>query len=119
MPNVGTLISVFNKKKTRDNPRITSSSCNCRNKKICPHQGKCQQECVVYQAKIYKDIDDCNKDINPKVYIGATRDIFKKRYYNHTSSFNIEKTKHSTTLSSYVWKIRQENNKDPILKWEI
>ena len=37
------------------------------------------------------------------------KDSFKKRYSSHNSSFRYRKYKLSTTLSSYVWKLKDEN----------
>lgn len=116
MPNVASLINGYNMRKTKDKPQTAHPRCNCRNKKTCPLQGMCQQECVIYQVKICKDIVN-NNDENSKIYIGSTQNVFKKWYYNHISSFNNEKL--STTLSTYIYKFRRDNNKEPILKWEI
>ena len=44
-----------------------------------------------------------------ETYTGVTKDSFKKRYSGHKSSFNNKKYEHSTTLSSYVWKLKNEN----------
>ena len=46
---------------------------------------------------------------NLKYCIDVTKDSFKKRYSGHKSSFNNKKYEHSTTLSSYVWKLKNEN----------
>ena len=49
-------------------------------------------------------------------YIGSTID-FKKRYSQHKSSFNIRPTAH-TTLSSYVWKLKDKSIPFEI-RWSI
>ena len=43
---------------------------------------------------------------------------FKKRYYGHTSSFRNRDDKHSTTLSSHIWNIK-DRHENYNLKWEI
>lgn len=118
MPNIASLINTYNKRKIKDKPHRAPPKCNCRSKNACLLQGKCQQECVVYQVKIYKD-KLSNTNENPKVYIGFTQNSIKTWYYNHLSSFNNERDKRNTMLSTYVWKIKHDYNKDAILKWEI
>ena len=44
-----------------------------------------------------------------ETYTGITKDSFKKRFSDHKSSFKNKKYEHSTTLSSYVWKLKNEN----------
>ena len=54
-----------------------------------------------------------------KRYIGYTQGTFKHRYSNNRNSFTDEKYKHSTSLSDYVWEIKNRQGIDPILKWEV
>ena len=49
----------------------------------------------------------------------STLGEFKTRYYNHKTSFSHEKYRHSTTLSSYVWELKDNKGIDPIMKWEV
>ena len=49
----------------------------------------------------------------------STQEEFKTRYYNHRTSFSHEKYRHSTTLSSYVWEVKDKKGIDPLLKWEV
>ena len=79
------------------------AKCNCRDKVMCPLKGKCKQECVVYKVEVYSD--PCSNE-DKKVYFGSTQGEFKIRYYNHRTSFSHEKYRHSTTLSNYVWEIK-------------
>ena len=74
--------------------------CNCRNKNTCPIPGECNQKNVVYQVEIWGD----NKIM---YYYGSTED-FKTRYYKHKASFNKRQSLH-TTLSSYIWKLKDNN----------
>ena len=78
----------------------TKPNCNCRNKENCPIQGECNQTNVVYQAVVHGDS-------KKMIYIGSTVD-FKSQYSKHKSSFNKRPTAH-TTLSSYIWKLKDEN----------
>ena len=44
-----------------------------------------------------------------ETYTGVTKDSFKKRYGGHKSSFNNRAYEHSTTLSTYIWKLKDQN----------
>ena len=85
--------------------------CNCqkRNKKVCQIPGECNQKNVVYQAEVHGD----NKVMK---YFGSTED-FKQRWYVHKSSLEKRPTNH-TTLSSYVWKLKDKNI-TPKVTWSI
>lgn len=66
--------------------------------------------------EISRNISTTNNE-NNKEYIGSTECNFKKRYYNHISSFKNEK--YRTKLFKYVQSIQQEQRINLILKWEI
>jgi hypothetical protein len=71
--------------------------------------GECDQKNVVYQADVHGD----NKIMK---YFGSTEN-FKSRYYKHKSSFKDRPANH-TTLSSYIWKLKDK--KIPFkVKWSI
>ena len=44
-----------------------------------------------------------------KFYVGSTGLTFKNRYTKHKHSFRHEKNSNATTLSQYIWKLK--NNK--------
>ena len=85
--------------------------CNCqtRNEQECPLPGECDQKNVVYQADVHGD----NKIMK---YFGSTEN-FKKRYYQHKSSLKDRPANH-TTLSSYVWKLKDKEVPFEV-KWSI
>ena len=116
MPNINGIINKSNIAKLNKEKNKGIAKCNCRDKVKCPLEGKCKQECVVYNVEVYSDPGN---DRNKKVYFDSTQREFKTRYYNHRMSFSHEKYKHSTTLSSYVWEIKDKKGIDPILKWEV
>ena len=68
---------------------------------------------MLYSAKVIKQTDT-------RSYVGQTSNTFKLRHANHKSSFNSkkEKLKHSTTLSSYVHKLKQQGE-DYSIEWSI
>ena len=101
--NVGNIIKSHNKK------LINSSNhheqpCNCRKKEDCPLEGKCRTENIIYKCI-------ASTSGHPdKVYLGTAEGDFKKRYYNHISSFKNETQMNKTTLAKYVWEQKQSHD---------
>ena len=58
---------------------------------------------------------DNNKE---ESYIGLTDNTFKTRYNGHTSSFRNEQYRNATTLSNYIWTLKDKNI-NYSLKWKI
>ena len=54
-----------------------------------------------------------------QAYIGISENEWKKRYYNHSKSFQNKRYKNETSLSSYVWKIKKETRQMPTLTWSV
>ena len=98
LPNMGARISQHNSRIIGKKPE--EMTCNCRDQ--CPFPGKCRTDKVIYRATV---------ETNDKVetYVGITAGEFKKRYQKHTSDFTNQNTKNATTLSTYIWKLREEN----------
>ena len=115
MPNVKSIISCHNRKILR--PSVNQQQekyCNCIRKETCPMQGKCLTEKVIYQATM--KTPEPNSTV--KKYIGLCETTFKKRYANHKKSFNHERYKNSTTLSTEFWRLKNANL-HPIITWRI
>ena len=99
------------------NKKITSKTldsipdCNCRNKTTCPLQGKCRTTNVIFKCLVQAN------ETPDKVYIGLAED-WKARYGNHTKSFKHKKYANETSLSSYVWELK-DKGKTPSLTWSI
>ena len=53
-----------------------------------------------------------------KSYVGLVEGDFKRRWNNHNQSFRRSEYEKSTTLSSYVWSLR-DRGCDFSMKWEI
>ena len=68
-------------------------------------RGACLTENILYYARISCD----DETYKPKLYKGICETTFKKRYANHKKSFNVEKNKNDTKLSTEYWKLA--NNK--------
>ena len=115
MPNVQQIISSHNKRVANkmDANTHTDDNCNCKGDRQCPLNGNCQTRSVIYQATV-------TRQDNPIVetYVGLTANTFKKRYDGHTSSFRNEKQRKDTTLSDYIWKLKDDNVQYSIT-WKI
>ena len=88
MPNINCIINKSNITKLNKEKYKEIAKCNCRDKVTCPLKGKCKQECVVHKVEVYSD--SCS-DSNKKVYFWSTQGEFKIWYYNHKTSFSLEK----------------------------
>ena len=67
-------------------------------------RGACLTEKFLYYARI-----SCkDKTYKPKLYKGIWKTTFKKRYTNDKKSFNMEKSKNNTKLSTEQWKLAND-----------
>ena len=88
-------------------------SCNCRGKAECPLNGQCKVTDIIYKCTVLSS----NKP--NKVYLGTAESDFKKRFYNHRKSFNNEGSANDTTLSKYIWELKETSNSSSALIWSI
>ena len=112
LPNISSVISAHNKKVLSSAPPVTNA-CNCRNKELCPLNGKCREKQVIYQCHVKSSEND-----QGVYYIGLTENTFKERWYQHKTSFKYQHKANATELSKYVWGL-QKNDITPNLTWEI
>ena len=115
MPNVKQIISNHNRsvQNNQNLDQTTEKKCNCRKDKTCPLDGNCLTEGVIYQSTVTRL--DNNKD---ETYIGLTDNSFKTRFNGHTCSFRNVDKRNATTLSQYIWKLKDQ--KIPYnVKWRI
>ena len=114
-PNIKAIINGHNKRLLNKNTDPTPT-CNCRANNNCPVEGKCQLKNVIYRATVTSGSNDI------KQYIGSTSRNFKKRLYEHRTSFpsntRIVKPKNCTELANHIWKLKDKNIQYHI-KWEI
>ena len=112
---MGGIISGHNKKilnnEKNNLSENTDCKCNCHEDKICPVEKNCLQKSVVYEATI-------KTDSITKKYIGSAETTFKQRWYGHKSSFKYKQKQNETSLSKYIWELK-EANKDFDIKWKI
>ena len=92
------IINSHNKKVTTQNTVITPP-CNCRSIEECALEGRCRVE----------NVTSVNED---KAYLG-TAEEFKQRFYNHKKSFKNKRYSNETTLSKYIWDIKEKYNEIP------
>ena len=113
MGNMGSIIKAHNNKILNNkNDLIKRETCNCQDKPICPLNGKCQSNNIVYRAQVKVNNGD------GKSYIGSTENSFKTRYNNHKCSFNNLKYGKRTELSKYIWKTKESGHQYSI-DWDI
>ena len=102
----------------RRNSKITSAPCNqlalcnCQVKGECPMDGKCQTMDAVYNCHVTSSGPQ-------KIYFGLAEGKWKQRYYNHKKSFNHKRYSHETTLSSYMWHLKETLDETPSLKLSV
>ena len=107
MSNIESIISNHNRKllntERNKNKSQNERRCNCRNgKDSCPLQGNCLSSSIIYKADIVQSAKTSS-------YIGLSSNAFKERFNNHVSSFNNEKLKECTSLSKYIWGLKEKN----------
>ena len=107
------VIKRHNKKILYNNHPRNEEACHCRNQNECPLMGSCGKKSLVYQATITS-----NNNTMKKNYIGMTEGSFKTRFNNHMLSFNRRKYSTKTTLSKYIWELK-DNYEDYNIKWSI
>ena len=110
------IISNHNKKilnKEKNSHNNTKKKCDCKNlnRNLCPLEGNCINETVVYKATVSIGTEE-------RTYIGSTEGVFKKRFNNHKSDFKYERNKSKTTLATYIWDCKAKDI-TPSVKWDI
>ena len=116
MPNMNQILSNHNKKilnKINHSEEEPSKTCNCRNTNVCPLNGHCLDDCVVYEATVTQT--QTNKQ---DTYIGLTENTFKTRYNLHKSSFKLPHKRNATCLSERIWELKDKSI-DHTIKWTI
>ena len=113
---MGAIINSYNVKVLRE-PEARSRTCNCRPETkggpiICPLDGKCLTKCIIYKASVTAP------GKSTKTYIGLSEREFKDRYTKHKHSFTEVKRRNDTSLSAYMWSLKDEGHQGRI-KWEI
>ena len=110
VPNFKSLISSHNTKLLKGD--TVDPPCNCQKSRVCPIPGECLKENVVYTATVTPSVGD------QETYVGMTSTTFKERLANHDKSFNHIKYSTETSLSKFIWKLK-DRNIDYTINWRI
>ena len=112
MGNMKSLINRHNAKILQAEAPTEAKGCNCRKNSACPLNGAWLTESLVYKATVLAENHE------PQTYIGMTEHNFKTRFRNHKMSFENPNYRSSTTLSKYMWDLKEEETNYEI-KWSI
>ena len=115
--NMESLIKQHNRKVSQGETVPDESTCDCRNPENCPLDGRCGTTNVNYSAEVTHN-NDTGREIS-KTYIGLSEPAFKKRYTVHLHTFNNRGTPNDTSLSRYIWHLKDEGYTDFQIKWSI
>ena len=107
-----TIVKQHNARILKPTDANNNSNCNCRKKVHCPLNGPCLTPSIVYQANV-----TLTNQIS-RIYIGMTEHDFKTRYRNHILSFNNRRYSGSSTLSKFVWELKESYTESSI-EWSI
>ena len=114
MGNMKSIITAHNRKllseKNEPQSEKQKKNCNCQKRRICPLDGECLTENVIYKATVTSEVEE-------KEYVGSTGNNFKTRYNQHKASFKNKKTK-TTELAKYIGELEDKRIKFDI-KWRI
>ena len=110
MPNMERIISSRNTKILTDCP-AQSKTCNCSKNTVCPLDGNCQVDNLVYQTTVEAEND------TKEYYIGLASTTFKARWHTHKSSIKNEEV-NQTSLSRHIRKLEKKNIKYK-LSWKL
>ena len=114
MPNVKSIINTHNRKVLSEKPSENVTKCDCRNAEHCPLDGSCLVTESLYEATISSNLPRYES----KIYKGISEPQFKVRVKNHEKSFNHNRYKNDTTLSTEYWRIKGLNG-EPKVTWRV
>ena len=116
-PNLQSILARHNQrvlKEFRESQLPPRIMCNCRDRNNCPMDNKCLTDSIVYRA----DVTASGSVQETRFYIGLTGSFFKQRFSAHKTSFTQEKYKDATSLSTYIWQLKNKGA-DYSIKWSI
>ena len=113
MPNLATRLSNLNKAKLKQSqPAPPPTTCTCT-KEPCPVPGSWKKSDVIYTAKVN------TSDGQPsEFYTGMSAYPFMVRLGNHKQSFIKRNLEHKSTLSTFIWKLKDKGI-DYNIEWDI
>ena len=113
MPNVKSFVNGHNKKILTQESRNDARKCNCPAGEICPMNGNCLSENTLYSGKISSDLPN----YAPRKYLGLSEPEWKKRFYNHTHSFN-NREYAKCEIAKEIWRIKDQGGSYNV-EWDI
>ena len=108
MSNLKATIDGHNETVLQNTPPPKAKLCNCLKKQNCPIRGACLTESVLYDAKI-----SCTT--KKRIYETTLKKCDAR---NRKKSFNTEKDKNDTKLSTEYWKLANKKL-HPGISWSI
>ena len=115
MPSIERIISKHNKglilSSSREPENQLRARYNCRVPSDCPLSGSCLESAIIYKAEV-------TTSQGTKLYIGSTETTFKQRYGNHKQSLEKQAKSTQTSLSKYVWELKDQRVEFTI-NWQI
>ena len=112
MGNTKSVINRHNAKILQAEAPTEAKGCNCRKKSTCPLNGACLTESLVYKATVLAE----NHEL--QTYTGIIEHSFKTQFRNYKMSFENPNYISSTSLSKYMWGLKEEETSYEI-KWSI
>ena len=112
MPNVSSTIKQHNTSLLHPEESNGEGGCNCQVRGNCPLNGACQFKCVVYKAQVTVPNEE------RLYYNRISEGYIKPRISKHNTSFNHPQYEHETTLSTYIWSLKDSGTPYTI-KWSI
>lgn len=98
--NLGPTVKIKRQKGSVQQTMMDSEKCNCIEKNSVHWMVLVKRKEWFYKAEV-KDAND-----QSKINVGCTEGPFRKRWYNHKSSFGIKSRRNCTRLASNVWKLK-------------
>ena len=114
MPNIKRIISGHNNRIVNPQAELTLKGCNCTGGvQTCILNGNCLTESLVYKGEVKYQLTNPRSgalENKKKYYIGLTCNSFKQRHEGHKTSINNPAYRNKgTTLSSHIWKLKDNN----------
>ena len=103
-----------NNNNNNNNNNCIKKECNCKPREICPMNGRCNLNNVIYQAIIYPKEEITDK----KTYIGLASTKWKQRFLNHKFTFSHEHLKNHTALSKHFCFLKNKGL-TPEIEWSV
>ena len=122
LPNFDAILKGMNNCKL--NTAMTKNDKPANMKKICNSDGVCNRGCIAKdkceeKSVVYKATVHMNKNgIQKRTYVGMTEGKLKDRISKHYTDFKHQRYRNSTTLSSFIWKLQEENTTFQI-EWDV